>query len=134
MPTTMRPRTFTLAEARELLPRVKALMAQAQAARKQLVAQEPALWSALRSAATNGGNREASAALPAFNELEAGLKGIMSLGVIVQDVDVGLVDFVGQRDGNRVYLCWKYGEGDIGYWHEMDEGFAGRHPIDDRIA
>ncbi len=134
MPAIMRPRTFMLAEARELLPQVRALMAQAQAARKQLVAQEPALWAVLRSAATNGGNREASAALPAFNELESGLKGIMGLGVIVQDVDAGLVDFVGLREGNRVYLCWQHGEDDIGFWHEMDEGFAGRHPIDDRIA
>lgn len=134
MPTAMRPRTFTLAEARALLPQIKALMAQAQEARKELVAHQPALWSALRSAATNGGSHEASAALPAFNNLEAGLKGILSLGIVIKDVDVGLLDFVGLREGRPVCLCWQHGEDDIAFWHEMDEGFAGRHPIDDRIA
>jgi hypothetical protein len=134
MPAAMRPRTYTLAEARALLPQVKALMAQAQAARKQLVAHQPALWAVLRSAATNGGNAEASAALPAFNLLEVGLKGILNLGILIQDVDAGLVDFVGMRDGKQVYLCWQYGEDNIEFWHEMDAGFAGRHPIDDRIA
>lgn len=134
MPTAMRPRAFTLAEARALLPQIKALIEQALAARKELVTQEPALWAALRSAATNGGNREASAILPAFNRLEVGLKGILNLGVVIKDVDSGLLDFVGLRDGREVYLCWQYGESDIAYWHEMDEGFGGRRPIDDRIA
>jgi len=112
MPAAMRPRTYTLAEARALLPQVKALMAQAQAARKQLVAHQPALW----------------------DLLEVGLKGILNLGILIQDVDAGLVDFVGMRDGKQVYLCWQYGEDNIEFWHEMDAGFAGRHPIDDRIA
>jgi hypothetical protein len=134
MPAAMRPRTYTLAAARALLPQVKALMAQAQAARKSLVAHEPALWAVLRSAATNGGSAEASAALPAFNALETSLKAILELGIVVQDVDTGLVDFVGLRDGQPVYLCWQHGEDDIAFWHEMDEGFAGRHPLDDRIA
>ncbi len=134
MPTTMRPRTFTLAGARALLPQVKALMEQAQAARKLLVAHEPALWAVLRSAATNGGNAEASASLPAFNALESSLKAIIGMGIVLQDVDAGLVDFVGLRDGQPVYLCWQHGEDDIAFWHEMDAGFAGRHPLDDRIA
>ncbi len=134
MPTTMRPRTYTLAEARAALPQVKTLMSRAQAARRELVAHEPALWAVLRDAATNGGNAEASAALPAFNRLESSLKAILAMGIVIQDVDAGLIDFVGLRDGEPIYLCWQFGEDDIRFWHATDAGFAGRHPIDDRIA
>jgi hypothetical protein len=42
-----------------------------------------------------------------------------------------LVDFPSLRRGEKVYLCWKLGEERIGYWHGIEEGFAGRKPLDD---
>jgi hypothetical protein len=56
---------------------------------------------------------------------------IQETGCVLKDLDEGLVDFPTVRDGRDVYLCWKMGEGRIGYWHTMDEGFAGRKPLDD---
>ena len=42
---------------------------------------------------------------------------------------MGLIDFTGRHKGRDVCLCWKLGEETVGYWHEMDAGFAGRQPI-----
>jgi len=51
------------------------------------------------------------------------------LGVELKDPVTGLVDFLAQMDGREVYLCWKLGEGDIAYWHELDAGFVGRQSL-----
>jgi hypothetical protein len=127
-------RIFTLAEARAVLPQVKALMDQAQQARRRLLKARPDLWPVLKKAAANGGSKEAGAALEAYKALETGIKGIQALGVVVKDVDQGLVDFVGMRAGREIYLCWRHGEDDIAFWHELNTGFAGREPLDDQIA
>ena len=52
-------------------------------------------------------------------------------GTVVKDLETGLVDFPSLRGGEEVYLCWKLGEARIGYWHGIEEGFAGRKPLDD---
>jgi hypothetical protein len=44
------------------------------------------------------------------------------------------VDFLGQRNGREIYLCWHYGEEDIAYWHELNAGFAGRRPVDEHVS
>ena len=51
------------------------------------------------------------------------------LGVQVKDVEEGLVDFPALRRGETVLLCWKLGEDEIGYWHGLEDGFAGRRPL-----
>jgi hypothetical protein len=56
---------------------------------------------------------------------------IQKTGCLVKDLETGLVDFPSQRGGEEVYLCWKLGEARIGYWHGIEEGFAGRKPLDD---
>lgn len=56
---------------------------------------------------------------------------ITETGCVVKDLDEGLVDFPSLLKGQEVYLCWKLGEKRIGYWHGLDEGFAGRKPLDD---
>ncbi|RIK54596.1 MAG: DUF2203 domain-containing protein [Chloroflexi bacterium] len=126
----MSARTYTLAEARAVLPRVKELMAMVQAARRAILQLRSAAWPALRAAAANGGSKEAGELALEFGKLETGVKGILALGVQIKDIDSGLVDFLGTRDGREIYLCWQYGEDDIAFWHETDAGFAGRQPID----
>ena len=59
---------------------------------------------------------------------------IQDSGVVVKDLDMGLVDFPSLLDGEEIYLCWKLGEDHIGFWHGIDEGFTGRKPIDDAGA
>lgn len=54
---------------------------------------------------------------------------IEQIGCVIKDIDTGLVDFPSLVADEQVYLCWKLGEERIGYWHRMDEGFAGRKPL-----
>ena len=129
----MSTKVFTLAEAQAALPRVKALMRMTQEARQEILRLRPEVWPVLRAAASNGGSRAAGELFLQFQRLEQGVKGIMALGIIVKDVDEGLVDFPGKRNGREIYLCWKYGEDDIDFWHDLDTGFDGRRPIDGQI-
>ena len=54
---------------------------------------------------------------------------IQGHGVQIKDLDVGLLDFPWRRGSEVVLLCWRLGEDEIGYWHGMDEGYAGRKPL-----
>lgn len=54
---------------------------------------------------------------------------LTDVGCELKDYKTGLVDFLGRHQGRDVHLCWKLGEDKIGYWHELNEGFAGRKPI-----
>ena len=51
------------------------------------------------------------------------------LGVELKSATEGLVDFPTVIDGRAAYLCWKYGEAEVRFWHELDTGFAGRRPL-----
>lgn len=62
-------------------------------------------------------------------QAQEGLNKIVELGGVPKDLELGLVDFPHLRDGGVVNLCWKYGEKEIGYWHGLDEGYAGRKPL-----
>lgn len=67
-------------------------------------------------------NAEAAGVVRCVEELQ-------SLGVLVKDLDEGLVDFPALRGDEEVLLCWRLGEEDIEFWHPADEGFAGRRPL-----
>ena len=53
-----------------------------------------------------------------------------STGVVVKSIENGLLDFPSKRFNEEVWLCWKYGETEIKFWHEKDSGFMGRKPIE----
>jgi hypothetical protein len=61
--------------------------------------------------------------------VQRGIADIQALGGVPKDLGLGLVDFLHQRDGREVNLCWRYGEDAIRYWHGTDEGYAGRKPL-----
>lgn len=129
----MKARYFTLDEARAALPQVKMLMEQIQIARREILRLRPDALPVIQQAAFNGGNKVLGELAAHVVQLEAGVKGIMALGVVVKDIDAGLVDFIGVRNDREVYLCWRYGEEEIGYWHELNAGVAGRRPVDEYI-
>jgi len=60
---------------------------------------------------------------------ESGWRKIQTLGGVIKDPQTGLVDFYGRIDGRLVWLCWRYGEDSLGYYHELESGFAGRKPL-----
>jgi hypothetical protein len=61
--------------------------------------------------------------------LEEYAQELRQLGVELKDMDVGLIDFPCQMHGREVYLCWRLGEDEVGYWHELEAGYAGRQKI-----
>jgi len=60
---------------------------------------------------------------------EAGWERVQELGGVVKDPQTGLVDFYGRIDGKTVWLCWRYGEKEVAFWHDLESGFAGRRPV-----
>ena len=128
------PRLFTLDEARSLLPEVRAL-AEAMRDRKQSFDQQTrVLKQAGQQARGNGhGSRDAlsaqSEAERLVKEIQDRMQRLAQLGVEVKGIDEGLVDFPSEREGRVVYLCWRIGEPDIMFWHELEAGFRGRQPL-----
>jgi len=61
-----------------------------------------------------------------MEEYESELK---KLGIELKDYHTGLIDFPCRMDGREVYLCWRLGEPEVGFWHELDAGFAGRKKL-----
>jgi hypothetical protein len=129
----MNAKHYTLAEARATLPQVKRYMHEIQAARSKILHLRPDALPAIEKAAQNGGCKEAGELYVHGTHIERGIKGISELGIVLKDLDMGLVDFLGTRKGRDVFLCWHYGEDDIAYWHEINDGFAGRQLLDDQI-
>jgi hypothetical protein len=70
----------------------------------------------------------------AAEEMTDTLAEIDEIGVVVKDLDQGLLDFPAVLEGRAVLLCWKMGEKEIGFWHPAEEGFAGRKPLDMRFG
>jgi hypothetical protein len=58
------------------------------------------------------------------------VNAIHELGAVVKDADTGLVDFPAVVEGAEAFLCWQLGEDEVEYWHGLDDGFAGRKPLD----
>ena len=61
--------------------------------------------------------------------IAAEIRAIESLGALIKDLNLGLVDFYGEFEGRVVFFCWQFGEREVLYWHELDEGFSGRHQM-----
>jgi hypothetical protein len=123
------PRYFTLEEANALLDELRPLVAEMLRIRQELLDMQPELEPVLRKVLNNGGNQVASQAAVLFEELRDLVERIQASGVELKDINSGLLDFLSLRGGREVYLCWRYGEEEIGYWHDVDAGFAGRQPI-----
>lgn len=62
------------------------------------------------------------------------IQELEDLGVKLRDIDTGLLDFPAKRFGELVFLCWKYGESTIEFWHTQSEGFASRKQINAQIV
>jgi hypothetical protein len=131
-------RRFTHAEAEGLLPEVERSLREAIGQKRRYDEAEEAIRSVTQRVAMAGGSvvdreaileerarRDASGA-----RLKEAVEEIQALGVLIKDLDIGLIDFPTLFRGREVYLCWKFGERGIRYWHGVDEGYRGRKEID----
>ncbi len=120
------PRYFTVEEANMAVGIIRPLMGEILEIRQELLDKQPEVWPVVEKAAGNGGNELASQLVRQFERLDNLMHAILATGAVVKDINNGLVDFLSQRDGRDIYLCWKYNEARVGHWHELDAGFAGR--------
>ena len=138
----MPERTFTLDEAHTLLPILESLLRSAISAKKTMDDVEAEMQELQQHIFMNGGTfvdivpvaRRKAERVKAEQRAKDALAEIDSIGVQVKDIDIGLLDFPCEVEGQIILLCWKLGEKSITHWHGTDEGFAGRKPIDERIS
>jgi hypothetical protein len=122
-------RHFSREEANALLPQLTALLSQLQEAKDELT--DTQAHEALSEAApTNGGGEQGRQVGVAFLEVRRILETVEQAGIVLRDIDQGLVDFPALMDGREVYLCWELGEDEVGYWHDLEGGYGGREPLD----
>jgi hypothetical protein len=122
-------RHFTREEANALLPQLTTLLTRLREAKDELTDAEA--HEALSEAApTNGGGEQGQQVGVAFLEVRRLLDVVEQAGIVLRDIDRGLVDFPAVVGGQEVYLCWELGEDEVAYWHELEGGYGGREPLD----
>ena len=131
-------RLFSEEEANEALGVVAPLVERLVAARGRFVLDGQRLAELRRKVTGNGGGLDPARVQEAQDGVEklAGEIGLLvadleEAGVQVKDLDRGLVDFPARhpQSGDLVLLCWHLGEDRVGFWHGLEEGFAGRKPL-----
>ena len=132
----MPDRNFTPEEANEALEQVRPLVERMVEARRTLLDAQRRQAELVTRIASNGGgltppavSTVAAEVQEATADLVAVLEELQQLGVLVKDLDRGLVDFPCVHHGRVVLLCWELGEDEVAFWHGADEGFAGRKPL-----
>ncbi len=118
-------RRFTLTEANRSLPLVKRIVAdivQTQQNATQLHAQSELLSGREQQDAQGELQRQVV-------RLQEYVDELTEIGVELKDYQTGLIDFIARHQDRDIYLCWKLGEDQITYWHELQAGFAGRQPV-----
>jgi hypothetical protein len=138
----MADRSFTLEEAQSLLPVLESLLRTAIDGKKLIETVDTELQDLAHRVFLSGGllvniiqvARRKAEREKTIQRVKDTLAEIDATGVQVKDLDIGLLDFPCQVEGRTVLLCWKLGEKGITHWHDTSEGFAGRKPIDEKIA
>jgi hypothetical protein len=133
------PPVFTLEAVNAIIPRVRA-MVEAQMGRRTEIEDRLERLAKLLGGAPKSLEvtevdpapvRELKIELVAHVErYQTAWKEVEATGAVLKDPRVGLLDFYGEVDGKRVWLCWKYGEDAVTHYHGLHEGFDGRKPIE----
>ena len=132
------PRYFTIREAERTRSEVEPVLIEAMEARRQAVEFQASLARLSGRIMMAGGllirYEEAARKRATLDKLQqtiaAALEQIQSTGCVVKDLDSGLLDFPAVIENQEVYLCWRLGEDRIRFYHGIQEGFAGRKPLD----
>ena len=96
---------------------------------RDLLTDEEAHNALTESAPTNGGGEAGTQVGEAFLEVRRLLLALEEAGIVVRDIDRGLIDFPAILDEREVYLCWELGEDEVGFWHDLDVGYRGRQEL-----
>jgi hypothetical protein len=121
-------RHYTVEEADAMLGWIAGRIEAMRAARERLT-DEDAREALSDAAPQNGGGAPGRVVSEGFLALRTALTEIQEAEIVLRDLERGLVDFPAVRDDREVYLCWVEGEDRIGYWHDIEAGYAGREPL-----
>jgi hypothetical protein len=119
-------RLFTVGEANALLPELRETLEAMREARGIVMRNAERIRG---SVAGNGGGKESDEYADALALLKRETERLSSEGILLRDVETGLVDFPAEREGHRMFLCWKLEEPEVAFWHPVDTGIAGRRPL-----
>jgi len=129
-------REFTLEEANAAVVELRPIVRRMVEAGQKLAAAQREQTQLVTRIAGNGGDmqpsdlRELAETIQAEADVIAACAAeINAAGAQIKSLEEGLLDFPSRRDGEDILLCWRLGEDEIGYWHGVDEGFAGRKPL-----
>ena len=137
----MSDRTFTFDEAQSLLPVLESLLRTAMKSKQTMEEVDAEMQELHHRVFLNGGTflnivplaRRKAERAKAEQHAKDAIAEIDAIGVQVKDLGIGLLDFPCEVEGQIILLCWKLGEKGITHWHGVQEGFAGRKPVDERI-
>ena len=124
-------RYFTLENANAVIALIRPQVKEILEIRKTIINKQPEIWPVVERASGNGGSKKASQVTFEFQRLDTLVREVMATGAILKDINTGLVDFPALREGREIYLCWRYGESKVAYWHETNAGFSERKSIDE---
>lgn len=138
-------RFFDLDDANAALPELRTILTTLRDERTQLIALRDEF---ARETTPERGGGSVDAVDPAIDEerrrirlrmqgvidqMQAGVARIDELGVTLREIETGLIDFPALVTGRQVWLCWRLGEGDVEWWHELSDGFGGRQPLSELV-
>lgn len=126
-------RRFTLEEANALIPEMEMIMQRIQQRGLLLRQTLDSLAEEVGRSGEEARWAEVAARHPELREIDAEIEALVTdidaRGAQFKGLDLGLVDFPAEIDGEAGMLCWQFGEKEIAYWHTCEAGFAGRQPL-----
>lgn len=125
----MDKRFFTVQEANELIPFLTGRLRELREAYTELKDTSEKTAPSLQEVVMSGGMPVHNRYYCLVSRVQTVASEIGDQGCHVKDLETGLVDFPTIWEGREVFLCWKLGENEVGHWHEIDAGFAGRQPL-----
>ena len=125
-------RSYTMQEANALMPQVRAVLLQLAVQQRRMNTVHAEMHRLLAADGDPASASEASRLERETADIADGMRTLVTLleelGVQLRDVEMGLVDFPGERDGLPVWLCWRLSDPIVAFWHGTDEGYATRRP------
>ena len=122
-------RYFTLQEANDTLKEVRQWVMHLAQVKKAIDEKSAAVEQLKDKATENAGSPLGTLYVQELIDLQSTLNRLQDRGIVVKDLNRGLIDFPHLRDGREVYLCWELGEESVEFWHEIEDGYPGRKKI-----
>jgi hypothetical protein len=120
------PKTYSITEANELLPYLAPALVELREKYEKAAEIKRAMT---RASVSNGGSSQRERWTRTLARVDELMEKLAEWGLLLRDIETGLVDFPAVIDGRAAFLCWRLGEPRVAYFHLADEGFQGRRPL-----